>query len=144
MLFLKALGLLPFVAMALAGSSKFADTCQDVDGDGTTLRAQCHESENGQLKSSTLDLNRCIKNNKGKLKCGKNGNYSGSCINCTLRGTAEFSCQCRNSDDDHKYVATTLDLSKPILPGNAQVPFRKALTRVGDKCISNDHGELRC
>ncbi|KAJ5616943.1 hypothetical protein N7537_002057 [Penicillium hordei] len=123
MLFLKALGLLPFVAMALAGPSKFADTCQDIDGDGTTLRAQCQERENGQLNPSTLDLNRCIKNNKGKLKCGKNGNYSGSCINCTLRGTAEFSCQCRNSEDDHKYVATTLDLNK---------------------CISNDHGELRC
>lgn len=68
MFFLKALGLLPFIAMALAGSSKFADTCQDIDGDGTTLRAQCQERENGQLKSSTLDLNRCIKNNKGKLK----------------------------------------------------------------------------
>ncbi|CAI7609067.1 unnamed protein product [Penicillium palitans] len=72
MLFLKALGLIPFIAaMALAGSSKFADTCQDIDGDGTTLRAQCQERENGQLKSSTLDLNRCIKNNKGKLECGK-------------------------------------------------------------------------
>lgn len=69
MLFLKALGLIPFIAaMTLAGSSKFADTCQDIDGDGTTLRAQCQERENGQLKSSTLDLNRCIKNNKGKLE----------------------------------------------------------------------------
>ncbi|KAJ6184162.1 hypothetical protein N7519_005463 [Penicillium mononematosum] len=123
MLFLKALGLLPFVAMALAGPSKFADTCQDIDGEGTTLRAQCQERENGQLRWSTLDLNRCIKNNKGNLKCGKNGNYSGSCINCTLRGIAEFSCQCRNSEDDHRHVATTLDLNK---------------------CISNDHGELRC
>jgi len=68
MLFLKALGLLPFVAMALAGSSKFANTCQDIDGEGTTLHAQCRDRENGQLQSSTLDLNRCIKNDKGKLK----------------------------------------------------------------------------
>jgi hypothetical protein len=68
MLFLKALGLLPFVAMALAGSSKFANTCQDIDGDGTTLRARCQERKDGQLRFSTLDLNRCIKNDKGKLK----------------------------------------------------------------------------
>lgn len=68
MLLLKTLGLIPFVAMALAGSSKFADTCQDIDGEGTTLHAQCRERENGQLKTSTLDLNRCIKNDKGKLK----------------------------------------------------------------------------
>jgi hypothetical protein len=68
MLLLKALGLLPFVAMALAGSSKFANTCQDIDGEGTTLHAQCQEREDGQLQSSTLDLNRCIKNDKGTLK----------------------------------------------------------------------------
>ncbi|KAJ5327218.1 hypothetical protein N7541_009970 [Penicillium brevicompactum] len=123
MLFLKAFGLLPFVAMALAGSSKFADTCQDIDGEGTTLHAQCQERKDGQLQSSTLDLNRCLKNDKGKLKCGKNGNYSGSCINCTLRGTADFSCQCRNSEREHDYVNTVIDLNK---------------------CVANNHGELRC
>lgn len=68
MLFLKALGLVPLVAVALAGPSKFADTCQDIDGEGTTLRAQCRERENGQLKFSTIDLNRCVKNDKGNLK----------------------------------------------------------------------------
>lgn len=75
MLFLKAFGLLPFVAMALAGSSKFADTCQDIDGEGTTLRAQCQERKDGQLQSSTLDLNRCIKNDKGKLKVREPGEF---------------------------------------------------------------------
>ncbi|KAJ5121661.1 uncharacterized protein N7515_009622 [Penicillium bovifimosum] len=123
MLFLKALGLLPFVAMALAGPSKFANTCRNIDGDGTTLRAQCQERKDGQLRFSNIDLNRCIKNDKGKLKCGKNGHYSGSCINCSLRGTADFTCHCRDSERNHDYVATTLDLNK---------------------CISNDHGELRC
>lgn len=68
MLLLKAFGLLPFVAMALASPSKFADTCQDIDGEGTTLHAQCRERENGVLQSSTLDLNRCIRNDNGKLK----------------------------------------------------------------------------
>ncbi|CAG8335068.1 unnamed protein product [Penicillium salamii] len=112
MLFSKTLGLLPFVAMALAGASKFANTCQDIDGEGTTLHAQCRDRENGQLQSTALDLNRCLKNDKGKLKCGKNGNYSGSCINCAMRGTADFSCQCRNSEDDHRYVHTVIDLSE--------------------------------
>ena len=68
MLFLKALGLLPFVAMAFAGSSKFADTCQNVDGEGTTLRAECRVSQDGELRTSSIDLNRCLKNDKGKLK----------------------------------------------------------------------------
>jgi hypothetical protein len=68
MLFLKALGLLPFVAMAFAGSSKFADTCQNVDGEGTTLRAECRVSHDGQLQTSSIDLNRCLKNDKGQLK----------------------------------------------------------------------------
>ncbi|KAJ5990514.1 hypothetical protein N7499_011062 [Penicillium canescens] len=123
MLFLKALGLLPFVAMAFAGSSKFADTCQNVDGEGTTLRAECRVSHDGQLRTSSIDLNRCLKNDKGKLKCGKNGHYSGSCINCTMRGHAEFTCQCRNAERDHNYVSTTIDLNK---------------------CVANNHGELGC
>jgi hypothetical protein len=54
--------------VALAGSSKFANTCQYIDGEGTTLHAQCQERKNGQLILSALDLNRCIKNDKGKLK----------------------------------------------------------------------------
>ena len=65
------------MVMALAGPSKFADTCQDIDGNGTALRAQCQERENGRLKSSTLDLNRCIKNNKGKLKVRDQSNTLG-------------------------------------------------------------------
>lgn len=65
---LKAFGLLPFVAIALAGPSKFADTCQDIDGEGNMLHAQCRGRENGQLHSSTLDLNRCIRNDNGRLK----------------------------------------------------------------------------
>jgi hypothetical protein len=68
MLFLKALGLLPFVAMAFAGSSKFADTCENIDGEGTTLRGNCRVSHDGQLRTSSIDLNRCLKNDKGKLK----------------------------------------------------------------------------
>ncbi|KAJ5558886.1 hypothetical protein N7535_009241 [Penicillium sp. DV-2018c] len=112
MLFFKALGLLPFVAMALAGPSKFANTCRDIDGEGTTLRAQCQERKDGQYRFSTVDLNRCIKNDKGTLKCGKNGHYSNSCISCSLRGTAEFTCLCRDSGRNHDYVPTTLDLSK--------------------------------
>jgi hypothetical protein len=54
--------------MAFAGSSKFADTCQNVDGEGTTLRAECRVSHDGELRTSSIDLNRCLKNDKGKLK----------------------------------------------------------------------------
>ncbi|KAJ5591615.1 uncharacterized protein N7459_001984 [Penicillium hispanicum] len=121
--FTKTLGLLSIFAVLVSGASKFANTCQNIDGSGTTLRAECPEHENGPMRSTTLDLNRCIKNSKGGLKCGKNGNYAGSCINCSIRGHADFECQCRNADRDHKYVSAHIDLNK---------------------CISNSHGELSC
>lgn len=40
------------------------------------------------------------------------GKYAGSCINCTLRGHAEFECECRNAKEGHPYVRATIDLSK--------------------------------
>lgn len=69
--FMKCLALLPLFTMAVSGASKFADTCQNIEGRGTQIRADCRENEHGQYRTSTLDLNRCIKNNKGGLKCGK-------------------------------------------------------------------------
>ncbi|KAJ5219741.1 hypothetical protein N7468_008945 [Penicillium chermesinum] len=124
MQFLKSFGLLSLFAIAVsAGPSKFAQSCRDIEGFGSTLRAECQEYENGETRPSTIDLNRCIKNSKGSLKCGKNGNYEGSCINCSLRGHTDFQCMCRNVDEGHNYVPTHIDLNK---------------------CISNNHGELSC
>ena len=69
MQFFTSFGLLSiFAAVVAGGASKFADTCQNINGRGTTLRADCREFENGQIRSSTLDLNRCLKNKKGGLK----------------------------------------------------------------------------
>ncbi|KAJ5241845.1 uncharacterized protein N7469_000172 [Penicillium citrinum] len=109
--------------MAVSGASKFADTCQNIEGRGTQIRADCRENEHGQYRTSTLDLNRCIKNNKGGLKCGKNGELSASCIHCSLRGHTELECMCRNVKEGHPYVRANIDLNK---------------------CISNNHGELGC
>lgn len=67
--FLKTFGIISFFAVAVsAGASKFANTCHEIEGYGSTLRAECQEFENGQTRPSTLDLNRCLKNNKGGLK----------------------------------------------------------------------------
>ncbi|KAJ5721184.1 uncharacterized protein N7483_009118 [Penicillium malachiteum] len=64
-----------------------------------------------------------IDNGKGSLKCGKNGNYQASCINCSIRGNNELECMCCNADNDHRFVSAHVDLNN---------------------CISNDHGELGC
>jgi hypothetical protein len=69
--FMKCLALLPLLTVAVSGASKFADTCQNIEGRGTQIRADCRENEHGQYRTSTLDLNRCLKNGKGDLKCGK-------------------------------------------------------------------------
>ncbi|KAJ5999251.1 hypothetical protein N7451_007061 [Penicillium sp. IBT 35674x] len=119
---LKSLGMISLFVMAVSGS-KFANTCENIESFGTTLSADCRESEQGNMIQSSIDLNRCIKNNKGSLKCGKNGNYQGSCINCTLRGNTEMECMCRNVAEGHRFVRTQIDLNK---------------------CISNNHGQLGC
>ncbi|KAJ5110655.1 hypothetical protein N7532_001190 [Penicillium argentinense] len=121
--FMTCIALLPLFTMAVSGASKFANTCQNIESNGNAIRADCRENENGQYRTSTLDLNRCIKNKKGGLKCGKNGDYTASCINCTLRGHTDFECMCRNVDEGHRYVRAHIDLNK---------------------CISNNHGELGC
>ncbi|KAJ5548595.1 hypothetical protein N7513_005829 [Penicillium frequentans] len=119
---LKSLGMMSLFVLAVSGS-KFANTCENIESFGTTLSADCREYEQGTMTQSSIDLNRCVKNNKGSLKCGKNGNYQGSCINCTLRGNTEMECMCRNVAEGHRFVRTQIDLNK---------------------CISNNHGQLGC
>ncbi|KAJ5698579.1 hypothetical protein N7462_000584 [Penicillium macrosclerotiorum] len=110
MKFFQNFAILSIFTVAVSGASKFADTCENIEGSGTMIRAECQDRENGQLQISELDLNRCIKNSKGSLKIS--GNFQASCINCSLRGHTEFECQCRNVDDDHRYVSAHIDLSK--------------------------------
>ncbi|KAJ5772001.1 hypothetical protein N7520_002530 [Penicillium odoratum] len=119
---LKSLGMISLFVIAVSASN-FAQTCENIESFGTTLQADCRENENGSLAPSSMDLNQCIKNNKGSLSCGKNGNYQGSCINCSLRGNTEMECMCRNVAEGHSFVRTQIDLNK---------------------CISNNHGQLGC
>lgn len=65
---LKNLALLTLFVIAVSGASKFADTCQNLESSGSMIRGECEENENGQLRMSQLDLNRCVKNSKGSLK----------------------------------------------------------------------------
>ncbi|KAJ5261417.1 hypothetical protein N7478_012012 [Penicillium angulare] len=109
---IKTIGLISLYAMTVSAASKFAQTCENVETFGNTLRASCREFENGELRPSTLNLNECIKNGKGSLKCGKNGDFQGSCINCSLRGSTELYCMCRNVQEGHRFVPTHIDLSK--------------------------------
>jgi hypothetical protein len=64
----KDLALLSLFAITVSGASKFVDTCQNIESSGSMVRAECRENENGQMRMSQLDLNRCIKNSKGSLK----------------------------------------------------------------------------
>ena len=64
----KNLALISLFVIAVSGASKFADTCQNIEASGSMIRAECRENENGQLRMSQLDLNRCIKNSKGSLQ----------------------------------------------------------------------------
>ncbi|KAJ5950108.1 hypothetical protein N7454_001692, partial [Penicillium verhagenii] len=107
---LKSLGMVSLFVMAVSGASKFATTCENIETFGTTLQADCQEFEHGTLAPANIDLNRCLKNNKGSLACGKNGNYQGSCINCSLRGDTELECMCRNVEEGHRFVRTQIDL----------------------------------
>jgi hypothetical protein len=68
--FLKNIALFSFLAIMVSAASKFANTCRDIEGYGSELRADCQEFENGQLRPTAIDLNRCLKNHKGTLKCG--------------------------------------------------------------------------
>ncbi|KAJ6115176.1 hypothetical protein N7486_000954 [Penicillium sp. IBT 16267x] len=137
---LKSLGMISLFVLAVSGS-KFANTCENIESFGITLSADCREYENGNMVQSSIDLNRCIKNNKGSLKCGKNGNYQGSCINCTLRGNTEMECMCRNAANGHPFVRTTIDLSKF---NNLILPEFELTQVIPDNCISNKHGQLGC
>lgn len=64
----KNLALISLFAIAVSSASKFADTCQNIESSGSMVRAECRENENGQLRMSQLDLNRCVINSKGSLK----------------------------------------------------------------------------
>lgn len=68
--FLKNIALFSLLAIAVSATSKFASTCQSIEGYGSELIAECQETENGQLRETSIDLNRCLKNSKGSLKCG--------------------------------------------------------------------------
>ncbi|KAJ5160363.1 uncharacterized protein N7482_007367 [Penicillium canariense] len=68
---LKDLALLSLFALAVSGASKFANTCENIESSGTMIQAECQEYENGQSRLSSLDLNHCIRNQNGSLKCGK-------------------------------------------------------------------------
>ena len=69
MQFLKTLGMISLFAIAVsAGPGKFANTCREVEGYGSSLRAECREHEDGEMRQSTIDINRCIKNHRGSLK----------------------------------------------------------------------------
>lgn len=68
--FLKNIALFSLLAIMVSATSKFANTCRNIEGYGSALTAECQEYENGQLRETSIDLNRCLKNNKGSLKCG--------------------------------------------------------------------------
>lgn len=40
------------------------------------------------------------------------GDFTASCINCSLRGHTEMECMCRNVKEGHRYVPAHIDLSK--------------------------------
>ncbi|KAJ5908944.1 hypothetical protein N7495_001626 [Penicillium taxi] len=65
---LKTLGLIFIFAIVTSASSKFASSCENINGFGTILHADCQVTEDGTLQQTTLDLNRCLRNSKGKLK----------------------------------------------------------------------------
>jgi len=66
--FLKNVALFSLFAIMVSATSKFANTCREIQSYGSELRAECQEFENGQLRPTSIDLNRCLKNNKGSLK----------------------------------------------------------------------------
>lgn len=79
----------------------FAQTCRNVKFVAGKLSAECLTQVKTQQKTSSLNLNNCIKNANGLLKWAVGGNYNASCKECrnftTSRGQAPvFSCKCND------------------------------------------------
>jgi hypothetical protein len=50
-----------------------------------------------------------------KTNMGTSGDFTASCINCSLRGHTELECMCRNVKEGHPYAPAHIDLSKSFL-----------------------------
>jgi len=79
----------------------FPQTCRNVKLVAGKLSAECLTQVKTLQKQSSIDINNCIKNHKGVLKWGVNGNYNASCKDCknltASRGQAPmFSCKCKD------------------------------------------------
>lgn len=63
-----SLGMISLFVIAASAASKFAQSCEDIQVYGNELRASCRVDKFGELRQTSLNLNRCIKNGKGNLK----------------------------------------------------------------------------
>ncbi|KAK4648701.1 uncharacterized protein QC761_112530 [Podospora bellae-mahoneyi] len=70
---------------------------------------------------SMLDLDHCAGNNAGQLVVYENGNYSGSCENCTFihDKSLHLSCLCWDMNGGH--TNSTLDLNTTLYDSNGAV-----------------------
>ncbi|CAL1709400.1 unnamed protein product [Somion occarium] len=76
-----------------AADNNFAASCSRIGlSDGHILTATCGDGHGNNVASST-DLNFCIANAGGNLRCQVNGNYLASCGGCSLQGTF-LQCSC--------------------------------------------------
>ncbi|KAL6901393.1 Cyanovirin-N [Trichoderma evansii] len=102
------------------GASEIRECVNATFNNPSTLQADCVDG-NGQLRTSTIDLNECLENRNGILYCGTNGRFGASCEKCILQGEAIFECECSNVQ---KQVAKTfIELNS---------------------CVTNSNGKLTC
>ncbi|KAL7897749.1 Cyanovirin-N [Trichoderma sp. SZMC 28014] len=105
-----------------ARGQNFADLCNNITLiEPYTLQADCLEGDGTTVRTSTIDLYKCLGNINGVLKCYVNGRFGTSCTDCVLQDDTIFVCQCRNAQQ--KVGRTYIDL---------------------DSCINNGDGELVC
>ncbi|KAK4232216.1 hypothetical protein QBC38DRAFT_505955 [Podospora fimiseda] len=61
-----------------------------------------------------INLDYCVGNNGGQLVSWENGNYSGTCTNCTIKVNVTVDLTCSCWDTNNKHVVSTLDLNTTV------------------------------
>ncbi|KAJ7290629.1 hypothetical protein C8J57DRAFT_1493340 [Mycena rebaudengoi] len=98
------------------GHGGFTATCTNINFDPSlNLAADCQSSH--EVISTSVNLNKCIKQNNNHLQCATNPSpfFSNVCQPCTMNGTI-LSCNCAG-------VTETIDVNT---------------------CVFNDNGQLNC
>ncbi|KAB5588360.1 putative effector protein [Ceratobasidium theobromae] len=74
-------------------AGNYGATCSNTRLEGGNIMYATCANGSGSNITSSLNLNACIVNSGGNLRCQANGNYAVSCTGCSVSGTT-LRCTC--------------------------------------------------